>query len=181
VTAPPRQLSYAFIRPPNRRYTFTADLLAADDRLLVLRGLLRPTKPLHIEGIVVLNEGYSAVWFVYKDLPYEIGRFYQPDGHWTGYYVNICEPVHWEGTDATTLKPLIDLFLDLWITPGGVPYTLDEHEFEAAVSAGDLTTTQVSLARTTVKTLVAATNRSAFPPQEVTEFKLPQLFQEPGQ
>jgi predicted RNA-binding protein associated with RNAse of E/G family len=173
VTAVPQQLIYQFLRPPNRRFTFTADLLSAGDRRLVLRSKLYPSKPLSIEGREVLNVGYTADWFLFKDAWFEIGRFYQSDGTWTGYYVNICEPVHWDDADPTTLEPLVDLFLDLWITPEGVPYILDEDEFQEAVAAGHLTPRKADSARTTLDELLAATRRGDFPPPEVKDFPVP--------
>jgi predicted RNA-binding protein associated with RNAse of E/G family len=167
----PPTITYDFIRPPNRRSTFTAEVLAADDRRLVLRSRLYPSKPLYVEEAEVLNEGYSAVWFLYKDTPYEIGKFYRPDGTWTGYYINICEPVRWERADAATLEPMVDLFLDLWITLAGNPHVLDEDEFDAALAAGYLTAEQIELARATLQTLVARAKRGNFPPRELEYFE----------
>jgi predicted RNA-binding protein associated with RNAse of E/G family len=123
-------------------------------------------------GEIVLDSGYWAVWFAFKNQPFDVGRFYRPDGTLTGYYADILEPVRWEGSDPTTLQPIIDLFLDLWIAPDGRYSVLDEDEFEEAVSLGHLTGEQISQARSVLLDLIEATKRGEFPPALVKEFRL---------
>ncbi len=123
-------------------------------------------------GEIVLDSGYWAVWFLFKDRPFDVGRFYRPDGTWTGYYADILEPVRWEGADPTTLEPIIDLFLDLWIAPDGRYVVLDEDEFAAAASRGSLTREQTVHARSVLQNLLGATERGEFPPAVVKEFRL---------
>lgn len=119
-----------------------------------------------------MDTGYLAVWFLFKDRPFDVGRFYRPDGTWTGYYVDVLEPVRWKGADPTTLAPIVDLFLDLWIAPDGRYMVLDEDEFEEAIGTGRVTIDQVILARQTLTTLVAATERGEFPPAVVRAFRI---------
>jgi len=118
-----------------------------------------------------MNSGYWAVWFLFKDRPFDIGRFYRPDGTWTGYYADVLEPVRWAGSDPTTLAPIIDLFLDLWIAPDGRHLVLDEDEFEEAISRGSVTIDQIVHARSVLRYLVQATERGEFPPLLVKEFR----------
>jgi len=115
--------------------------------------------------------GYYAIWFLFKGRPFDIARFYRPDGAWTGYYADILEPVNWEAGDPETLKPIIDLFLDLWITPAGEYTVLDEDEFEEAVSRGRLSADQEAHARSTLQQLVEVIDRGTFPPTSVKEFR----------
>lgn len=129
-----------------------------------------PSKPLLVDGEVVVARGYQVVWFLFKGMPFDVGRFYRPDGTWTGYYVDILEPVSWFDSDPQTLAPIIDLFLDLWIPPNGTPLVLDEEEFDAACSHGALTTAQALHARTTLDHLVRDTHSGGFPPQITREF-----------
>jgi predicted RNA-binding protein associated with RNAse of E/G family len=129
-----------------------------------------PSQPLAIDGSEVMAAGYRVVWFLYKDCPYDIGRFYRPDGAWTGYYVDILEPVRWEGSDPETLEPIVDLFLDLWITPEGRLLVLDEDEFEEAERRGYLTPEQARHARAVVEELVRQTEAGSFPPATVQSF-----------
>lgn len=116
--------------------------------------------------------GYTAVWFVYKGRPYDVGRFYRPDGTWTGYYADILEPVHWEGSDPRTLQPIVDLFLDLWIAPDGTHLVLDEDEFEEAITKHYLSPEQITHARSTLHDLLEMTAEGTFPPEEVKAFQL---------
>ena len=147
-------------------------LLEANDELIIVSHESSPSKPLIHSGEVVLDKGYGAVWFLFKGRPYDLGRFYRPDGTWTGYYADILEPVRWRGSDPRTLEPIVDLFLDLWIAPDGRYVVLDEDEFEEAIAAGRLSQAQIDHARRILREVVAATERGTFPPPVVREFRL---------
>ncbi len=122
-------------------------------------------------GDVVFGSGYRAVWFLFKDRPFDVGRIYRPDGTWTGYYSDILEPVRWVASDPRTLQPITDLFLDLWIAPDGRHQVLDEDEFEEAVGRGILRREQIDHARRVLGELTDATQRGLFPPRVVREFR----------
>ncbi len=114
--------------------------------------------------------GYWMVWFLYKNMPWDIARFYRPDGLWTGYYVDVLEPVRWRNDDPATLETLVDLFLDVWITPRGKVIVLDEDEFEEAVAAGHLTLDQERHARGVLRNLLTSLADDTFPPSIVRNF-----------
>lgn len=118
----------------------------------------------------MIGAGYQAVWFLFKGEPFDLGRFYRPDGSWTGIYVDILEPVSWRGADPTTLEPLVDLFLDIWITPEKAFQVLDEDEFTAACAAGSLTAAQDRSACATLARLLTEIRSGTFPPPEVWSF-----------
>lgn len=164
------RITFEYVRPGNRRSTFEGTLLHADHDLLVLSHQAHPSKPLAHAGRPVIEEGYDVVWFLSNGRPYDIGRFYRPDGEFTGYYVDILEPVRWEGEDASTLAPLIDLDLDLWIAPDGSYGVLDEDELEQSARRGDLSPTQVLQARSALDGLVAAVEDGSFPPPHVRQY-----------
>ncbi len=84
----------------------------------------------------------------------------------------MLEPVQWESSDAKTLGPLVDLFLDLWVAPDGNYMVLDEDEFAEAATLGHLTREQVGHARSVLQELTAATARGEFPPAAVRDFRL---------
>jgi predicted RNA-binding protein associated with RNAse of E/G family len=159
--------TFELIRLPDRRYTFHSTLLAADERRIVLAHTIQPSKPLLVAGEEVLAAGYHAVWFLYKGEPWDIGRLYRPDGTWTGYYVDVLERVRWEGADPTTLAPLVDLFLDVWITPAGECLLLDEDELVEATQAGAISTEQAGFARHVAQNLLQGVERGAFPTIDV--------------
>ncbi|MDR7543254.1 MAG: DUF402 domain-containing protein [Armatimonadota bacterium] len=166
------ELAFDFIRPPNRRVVFRSLLLDATNDVMVVAHESAPSKPLNILGERVVDHGYWAVWFVFKDQPFDVGRFYRPDGTWTGYYVDILEPVRWQGAEPATLEPIIDLFLDLWVSPDGRHVVLDEDEFQEAVRHGVLTMRQAQHARRVLDDLVRAIGRGEFPPAVVRDFCL---------
>jgi len=145
--------------------------LRADAEIIVLRHEIQPSKPFVFGGEEVIGPGYGAVWFLFQGEPYDIGLFYRPDGTWTGYYVDVLEPVRWTVEPALVLDPLVDLFLDLWISPSGESAVLDEDEFEDAEHQGAITPSQVTQARTTLARLLADLRAGTFPPDSVTAYR----------
>lgn len=165
------EVSFVFLRPPDRRVLMRTRLVEARDDLIVVRHQIAPSKPFIYQGEVVMDRGYQAMWFLFKGQPYDVGCFYRPDGTWTGYYSDVLEPVRWTGSDPKTLGPLVDLFLDLWIAPDGGYVILDEDEFAEAIEAGRLTDDQITHARRVIGELTDATARGAFPPQVVKDYR----------
>lgn len=163
---------FEFIRPPDRRVFMQTRLLEATDDHIIVTHTSSPSKPLTYLGETVMDTGYRAVWFLFKDQPFDVGRFYRPDGALTGYYADVLEPVRWVGSDPTTLEPITDLFLDLWIAPDGRHVVLDEDEFEEAIGRGILTPEQIDHARRVLGELTEATKRGAFPPAVAKDFRL---------
>jgi len=163
-------LTFELLRPPDRRSRFESDLLSVDEQTLVLTHLVHPKHSLVYRGEEVIADGYHAIWFLFKDQPYDIGRFYRPDGSWTGYYVDVLEPVRWQGAEAQTLEPLVDLFLDLWFAPDGSYEVLDEDEFEEALRLGHITDVQAEHARRVLHDIVDRVQTGNFPPDVVRRF-----------
>lgn len=132
---------------------------------------LQPSKPLVVGGEEVLAAGYQAVWFLYKGEPWDIARIYRPDGSWAGYYADVLEPVKWEGADPRTLQPVVDLFLDLWITPAGEVLLLDEDELAAAIEDGWVSVERADWARQVARNMLQAVEWETFPPIEVRRYE----------
>ncbi len=166
------ELTRDYIRPPNRRVSLRSLLLDATNDIIVVAGECSPSKPLGYSGEIVMDIGYWGIWFLFKNRSFDVGRVYRRDRTWTGYYVDVLEPVQWEASDPNTLEPIIDLFLDLWLAPNGKYMVLDEDEFEKAINLGHLTSGQVGHARSVLQELVEATERGEFPPAVVREFSL---------
>lgn len=165
-----RLIDFRFVRPPGREYVYTARLIGADASILVLDQVVTPSSPLLIDGNEVLAAGYRAVWFLFQGAPYDVARVYRPGGEWTGYYVDVLEPVHWTGADPPTLEPIVDLFLDLWVSPDSRYWVLDEDEFEAAARSGILTDDQACHAHDTLAACIGDIARGDFPPAVVRNF-----------
>lgn len=115
--------------------------------------------------------GYRAVWFLYKERPYDVGRVYRPDGAWTGYYVDILEPLRWDGENPETLEPIVDLFLDVWVAPGGSYRILDEDELEEALRQGAISEELADHAQATLRQVIEEIERGTFPPRRVIEWE----------
>lgn len=143
---------------------------AADERRIVLTNDLQPSKPLVVANEEVLAAGYQAVWFLYKGEPWDVARIYRPDGRWVGYYADVLEPVQWVGDDAGTLEPVVDLFLDLWITPAGEALLLDEDELAAAIGNGWISVERADWARQVARNMHQEVEWGTFPPIDVRRF-----------
>ncbi len=165
-------LTFDYLRPPNRRVSVKSQLLEANSDTIVVAHAYSPSKPVIYSGEIVLDVGYWGIWFLFKNRSFDAGRVYRPDRTWMGYYVDVLEPVQWKGSDPSTLEPITDLFLDLWIAPDGNYMVLDEDELEDAVNRGYLTSKQADHARSVLQELVMATQRGEFPPPVVREFSL---------
>ena len=166
------ELTFDFVRPPDRHASVKSLLLDATNDIIVVALEYSPSKPLDYLGKTVLDAGYLGISFLFKDRPFIVGRVYRPDRTWTGYYVDVLETVQWEGANPNTLKPIKDLFLDLWIAPDGKYIVLDEDELEEAISLVHLTSEQADHTRSVLQELVEATERGEFPPAVVKEFRL---------
>ncbi len=138
---------------------------------------ISPSRPLVIDGEEVMGAGYLVDWFLFKGEPYDIGRVHRPDGIWTGYYVDVLEPVKWTGADPHSLHRLVDLFLDIWISPDGSYQILDEDEFEEAEARGHITPVQAAAARATLASLLAQIDAGTFPPEVVRASQRPERHQ----
>lgn len=165
-----RRLTYHLIRLPDRQFTFDAELLHADSEWIAVRSTVSPSRPLVINDVEVLGHDYLVDWFLFKDRPWDVGRVYRPDGTMTGYYADVLEPVHWHGTDPTSLEPLVDLFLDLWVGADGTIAVLDEDELDEAIQAVSITQSQAARARAVLADLEAEAHAGCFPPAVVREF-----------
>lgn len=125
----PHQITYEYRRPGKATTYFEEWLVLDRPDVKVL--LLDPYdgETVAVNGTPILEFGAPAVWYVYPDRWYDIGRFHLCNETVTGYYTNLCRPPtleghHWIGND---------LFLDLWQPLSGAPQWLDEDELADAV------------------------------------------------
>ena len=128
-------VTLTYKRPPNRVNHFQQELLYLDDTVIVTSQRVKPSSPIVQNGKTVLADDFAAVWFVFTDLWYDVGKVYNLNNEWTGYYCDILKPVK-RSVDASgklNRFEITDLFLDLWINPDGTYEIQDEDEFEEAV------------------------------------------------
>lgn len=159
-------------RPPSRISRLPTRVLSISRSTVIWLNDLAPKEPLRFDGAVVLDRGYWAVWFIGNGASYDLGKVYSNDGRHTGYYVDVLEPVRWQGDDSATLEPLTDLFLDLWVAPDGRWQVLDEPEFLEAEAKGWITPAQAAHARCTLAHLVELAQAGTLVPAEARAFEL---------
>ena len=150
-------VTLTYKRPPNRVNHFEQHLLYVDDDVIITSQRLRPSSPIVQNGETVLGDNFAAVWFVFTGLWYDVGKVYNLNNEWTGYYCDVLKPVkrsiNVEG--KLNLFEITDLFLDLWINPDGTYEIQDEDEFEDAVREGVINTELERKAQGALKALIA--------------------------
>ncbi len=76
-----------------------------------------------------------------------------------GYYSDICTPL----TRTAGGYHMIDWFLDIWLSPDGTLFELDEDEFEEALSRKLLTESEARIARETFNRLIQEVKDGIYP------------------
>ncbi len=160
-----RTVVIEYLRPPGPPALIESELLREDQNLAVFRHPLRPSTPICIGGEIVLDDGFTGVWFLYGGETYDVGRIHDREGRLTGYYCDMILPMRRIGSDRYAIT---DLFLDLWVSPNGQCTVLDRDEFEEAVRRGRVTDEQASLAERTLTRLLRLVEAGSFPPRLVT-------------
>ena len=149
-------VTLTYKRPPNRVNHFQQELLYLDDEVIVTSQRVSPSSPIVQNGETVLADNFAAVWFVFTGLWYDVGKVYNLNNEWTGYYCDILKPVKRSVDTNGKLNrfEITDLFLDLWINPDGTYEIQDEDEFEDAVQNGAIDTELERKALAVLKTLI---------------------------
>ena len=109
-----------------------------DDDVIVTSQRVKPSSPIVQNGATVLGNNFPVVWFVFTGLWYDVGKVYNLNNEWTGYYCDVLKPVirSMDVDGKLDRFEITDLFLDLWINPDGTYEIQDEDEFEEAVQSG---------------------------------------------
>ena len=103
-------------------------------------------------GYTVFEPGDRFVEYYYTERWFNIFAIENKNGTRKGWYCNITEPA----TITDEYITQIDLFLDVWVDPRGVPLILDEDEFAAASM---LSTAQCEGARSGLQALLQLLER----------------------
>ncbi len=150
-------VTLTYKRPPNRVNHFQQELLYVDEKVIVTSQRVKPSSPIVQNGETVLGDNFAAIWFVFTGLWYDVGKIYNLDNEWTGYYCDIMKPVkrNINATGKLDCFEITDLFLDLWINPNGTYQIQDEDEFEEAIQIGAIDTELKRKARDVLNTLIA--------------------------
>ena len=150
-------VTLTYKRPPDRVNHFRQKLLYLDDDVIVTSQRVKPSSPIIQNGETVLGDNFAAIWFVFTGLWYDVGKVYNLENAWTGYYCDILKPVKRSVDRAGKLDcfEITDLFLDLWINPDGTYQIQDEDEFEEAVQNGAIDAELEAKAREVLTALIA--------------------------
>ena len=164
----PCPVSIMYRRPPGSAVTYPGLLRSVTEQSLTIQSRLSVAQPRKVAGQIIAATGYWAIWFVFKDKWFDIGKFYDESKNWLGYYCDIVKPLKRLMSGLST-NVLTDLFLDLWITPDGEVYVLDEDELENAVRHGFISKSLAAKARSEVRMLLRRSKMHDFPPARVKE------------
>lgn len=128
-----------------------------DDNVIITSQRVKPSSPIVQNGKTVLADNFAAIWFVFTGLWYDVGKVYNLDNEWTGYYCDIMKPVKRSINVAGELDcfEITDLFLDLWVNPDGTYQIQDEDEFAEAVQSGAIDAKLERQARDVLTALIA--------------------------
>lgn len=167
-----RPITIVYRRLPSDIREFPGILLEATSNRLVVESPIKPTRPLKVFGRVIADEGYLAIWFIYRNRWYDIGKFYDRSKKRIGYYCDIVKPVRklLDGASRTTV--LTDLFLDLWIAADGQHVILDEDELERALSRHEISKSLAGRARKEIAALLQRVDTDRFPLISVRKVRL---------
>lgn len=160
------KITLTYKRLPDRINYFEQILLYENDDIIITTQKICPSSPIIFNGQKVLADNFTAIWFVFTGLWYDIGKIYNLDSEWTGYYCDIILPV----TRSKTKFEIVDLFLDLWISPDGGYAIQDEDEFEEAVKNGVISDEVADKARSTLDFLIEEVTEENFPPKVVKDY-----------
>ncbi len=160
-------ITLTYKRLPDRVSYFKQQLLYKDPEIIVTSQSVTPSAPIVMNGETVLGDNFTAVWFIFTGLWYDIGKIYNLNNEWTGYYCDIIQPV----TCTPDKFEIIDLFLDLWISPDGTYAIQDEDEFENAVENKIIGTELAESARKALNNLIDEVKAGNFPPKFVKNFR----------
>ncbi len=159
-------LTLVYKRLPDRVAYFQQQLLYEDENVIITTQRVKPSAPIVYNGQTVLGDNFTAIWFVFPELWYDIGKIYNLNNEWTGYYCDIILPMK----RTETLFEIVDLFLDLWVFPDGRYEIQDEDEFEAALQTGAIDAELAGKARDALNALIADVASGKFPPKIVEEY-----------
>ncbi|MCG6955466.1 MAG: DUF402 domain-containing protein [Gemmatimonadetes bacterium] len=164
-----RRVRIHYLRPPQQMQVFDQRfVLDRDDVKVTLAEAMPFDAPMRIDGQVVLEHGSDVVWFTFPGLWHDIGRFHRADGTFTGIYANILTPPEMSDDEWHTT----DLYLDVWLPPGGTAVLLDADELDEALGREWIDGPTADRARAEADRLLDAARAGSWPPPVVNEWTL---------
>ena len=163
----PRPIRIVYKRLPNDIREIPGVLRAATSQRLVIESPIVVSRPMRESGKIVADNGYLAIWFVYRNRWYDVGKFFDRARNCVGYYCDMVKPTKQLLRGSSRTAIVTDLFLDLWIWPDGRYAVLDEDEFKHGLRRGQIPRSLAFEAQRQLARLVKRTKEKRFPPAYV--------------
>ncbi|MCA6214515.1 DUF402 domain-containing protein [Thermococcus bergensis] len=156
-------------RIPNRILERDDELIADLGDIIVAKskfeGMLTP---LFVNGVKVIENGYTMIYFAFIGENYDILKVYDREGNFKGLYVDVLAYTKREGD---TLE-MLDLFLDIFIFPNGEIFLLDEDELEMALLYELIDKETFDFAYSKAREIIEKFRKGLFPPDVVWQYSL---------
>lgn len=162
----PRSVTIEYIRPGKETSYFEEDLLLENDDVLKTFKRLPEEVAAHLtqhlrEGNYITNDQrcvYIRKVYSFHE-HFSVLVFQDEEQKTLGTYSDIGTPL----TRTDRGYQMTDWFLDIWLSPNGTLYELDEDEFEAALTQGLLTESEATIARATFARLIDEAKQGIYP------------------
>lgn len=161
-----RRITVEYIRPGKDTSCYEEDLLVENDEYLksfrrlpaetaeLITSSLRQNRFITAQQFCVC---ITKVYFFREH--FNLLSFQDAQEEVLGYYSDIGTPL----TRTPTGYQMTDWFLDIWLSPDGTLYELDEDEFEDALSRNLLTASEADTARKTFERLIKEVKEGIYP------------------
>ncbi len=164
-----RRVRIHYRRLPDHEQLFDQRVvLERADVIVTLTDPMEMEAPMLIAGAPALERGSRVVRFTFPGCWFDVGRFHLADGSFTGCYGNVLTPPRILGDVWYTT----DLFLDVWLPPGGAAALLDEDELEEAIARSHIDRGLAARAREEATRMLTAAAAGEWPPPVVAEWTL---------
>jgi predicted RNA-binding protein associated with RNAse of E/G family len=167
----PKKITIVYRRLPTDVREFPGVLRKATGSRVIVESQISVDRLIKVSGEIIADTGYLAIWFIYKNRWYDVGKFYDHTRRWIGYYCDIVKPVSKLLDTASRTTTLTDLFLDLWIFKDGRALVLDEEELDKALGNRTISANLARQARRQIHSLMQRVKADRFPPSEVREIE----------
>ncbi|USS40071.1 DUF402 domain-containing protein [Thermococcus aggregans] len=164
-----RKIHLIYRRIPNRVLEREDELIADMGEVVVAKSRFEGMLvPLRVDGVEVIKNGYTMVYFAFAGENYDVLKVYDEEGNFKGLYVDVLAYTKREGN---TIE-MLDLFLDVFIFPDGRAFLLDEDELEMALTYGLIDKETFDFAYRVAGEILEKLKRNDFPPKTVWEYGL---------
>ncbi|WP_297520077.1 DUF402 domain-containing protein [Thermococcus sp.] len=162
-----KKIHLIYRRIPNRVLERDDEVVADLGDVIVTRsrfeGMLAPLK---VNGVKVIDNGYTMVYFAFVGENYDILKVYDEEGNFRGLYIDVLAYTRREGN---TLE-MLDLFLDIFVFPDGDAFLIDEDELEMALNYGLIDRETFDFAYSVAREILRKLKRGEFPPEVVWRY-----------